>query len=360
MIKFNILISPLDWGLGHTTRIVPIIKLLQKNNYNVVVAVNENQKKILSVELQNVEFADLQGYNIVYAKNKILFLLKLFFQIPKILCSIYKENKWLKNFVKNHKVDFVVSDNRYGFYHKKIPSIFITHQLQIQTGNKFLNNLLQKINYRFIEKFKFCWIPDVENKNGLSGNLSHPQKLPSIPIRYIGLLSRFLQTKVDSKALEIKFDYCVLISGPEPQRTLFELKIIEGVNSLKHQNGIIFRGLPNHSRELEFHSNCIIKNHASSKEIVDAILQSKYVICRSGYTSLMELVSLKKKLIVVPTPYQTEQEYLAKYLQSNKLCLAFDQKSFSLINAIQQAQRFEFNTAEFGENNLHIILNDLK
>jgi uncharacterized protein (TIGR00661 family) len=357
LTKFNILVSPLDWGLGHTTRLIPIIKALQSKHFAVTIAVCEKQKKCLEQEIENVIYEKIEGYNIKYATNKFLFSLYIVLQIPKILWSINKERKWVKNYVKHHKIDFILSDNRYGFYHKKIPSIFITHQLQIITGSRFLNKLVQKINYSFINKFSQCWIPDFEGEINIAGNLSHPKKTPKIPIKYIGSLNRFA---IKNEASQKKYDICVLISGPEPQRSILEKIIVAQVEKVSRFRIIILRGMPQSINQLKLNNtNCIILNHLQGNELKQVLEQSEFIICRSGYTSLMELFGLQKKIIAIPTPAQTEQEYLAQYLQEKKLLIWFDQYAFKLENALEKANVFPFETIEKKDNSLEKAITTL-
>jgi len=325
--------------LGHTTRCIPIIKTLKNANYDVVVACCPKQKQLLQQEFTDLQLIDLFGYNISYANNKFIFILKIILQIPKILYCIYKENKWLNDYINTHKIDVVISDNRYGLFNKKIKSVFITHQLVIKAGNRFIENILQKINYSFINKFNTCWVPDFADENNIAGELSHPLKMPKILVKYIGALSRFYKVEID-----IKYDLCVLLSGPEPQRTLLENKLLFQLNNLKNKKILFVRGLPT-SNDIIKHSNCTIKNHLSGQDLQKAICSSNIVVARSGYTTVMELLHLQKTMILIPTPMQTEQEYLAQYLSNKKMCIYYNQKNIDILKAFDDAAAFnpQFN-----------------
>lgn len=300
----------------------------------MVVACCPKQKKLLQQEFADLRFINLFGYNISYANNKFIFILKIILQIPKILYCIYKENKWLKDYINTNTIDVVISDNRYGLFNKKIKSIFITHQLIIKAGNGFIENILQKINYSFINKFNTCWVPDFADENNIAGELSHPQKKPKIPVKYIGALSRF--NKVETNII---YDLCVLLSGPEPQRTLLENKLLFQLNHLENKKILFVRGLPT-SNDIIEHTNCTIKNHLSGQSLQQAICSSNIVLARSGYTTIMELVHLQKKMILIPTPMQTEQEYLAQYLSNKKMCIYYNQKSIDVVKAFDAAVAF--------------------
>jgi uncharacterized protein (TIGR00661 family) len=338
--KKRALVAPLDWGLGHATRCIPIIYTLIDQGFEVVIAADGPIKILLKKEFPDVVFTQLKGYQIRYSHRGSWLPVKLLLQFPKLLRGIYSEHKWLIQIVKENRIDLIVSDNRLGLYHPKIPCIYITHQLKIKTGNRFTERLVQMIHYFFINKYTGCWVPDNELGNDLAGELSHPKKLPAIPVKYLGPLSRFEKT-----AVEKKYDLLVLLSGPEPQRTILENLMI---NELKTFTGsvLLVRGLPgdNVKDNLQpgLENEIMLADHLSATALNTAILQSGIVICRSGYTTIMDLVKLQQRAILIPTPSQTEQEYLANYLQEKKVFLTVPQKYFSLSNALQKAEKFSF------------------
>ena len=335
--KPRILIAPLDWGLGHATRCIPIISTLIQQNCTVFVAAETRVKILLQREFPDLQFIELKGYRVRYSRFNFWMPVKLLLQLPKIIYRIYAENRWLKKAVKENSIDAVISDNRMGLFHKKIPSIYITHQLTIKTGNSFTENIAQKIHYHFINKFSACWVPDSAGELNFAGTLSHPATLPKVPVNYLGLLSRF-----EKKEKESTYDLCIVLSGPEPQRTVFE-KII--LNDLHKTEGKVFliRGLPGETGILQVRNTSIeIKDHLPADELSNIIQQSKIIISRCGYSTVMDLVKLQKKAILVPTPGQTEQEYLGRYLQEQKLFYCVDQNAFSLSEAIKKIEDFKF------------------
>src|ERR1019366_5512486 len=170
----RILICLLNWGLGHATRCIPIIRLLRKKNAEIIIAADGRSLELLKQEFPDLEFIRLQGYDINYPTGDSM-ILKMFFSIPKIVNGIYKEHQILKKIIKEKKIDIVISDNRFGLWNKKIKSIFITHQLMIKT--LFAEKLLHRINLYFIKKYDECWVPDVECASNLSGDLSHKYSL---------------------------------------------------------------------------------------------------------------------------------------------------------------------------------------
>ena len=306
-----LLFSALDWGLGHITRSIPLIRQFREQGWEVIVACDSIQKKIFEAELYGLRFAELPGYGVQYSSSKTGTRLKLLLQIPKILTKIKKENLWLSNFLATQPVKMVVSDNRYGLSHPSVTSVFVTHQLHVITGfGEFFDRILQRLLYRYINKFSECWIPDYEI-NGLAGRLSHPSRKPDVPVKYIGCLSRLEHCP----AVTYNYKYCIILSGPEPQRTILESIITREFRNITDK--IIVRGVPGVS-------------YMSTSELNKIICESEIIICRSGYTSMMDLVKLKKKIIVVPTPGQSEQEYLARYLSEKNYVITINQDNFTL------------------------------
>jgi hypothetical protein len=190
--KLKILIAPLDWGLGHATRCIPIINKLLATGCEIIIAAGGKQKQLLENEFPLLKFIELPGYKIRYGMESSSTLLKIIFQIPKILIQINRENRWLNNILSKERFDAVISDNRYGLHASGLYSVFITHQLHIKTPfGKIAGRILSTINYKYINQFSICWIPDFENGYSIAGQLSHVEKLPSIPTRYIGPQTRF-------------------------------------------------------------------------------------------------------------------------------------------------------------------------
>lgn len=337
----KVLVAPLDWGLGHATRCIPIIYRLLNNGVTVFIAADGAIKNLLQKELPQVVFLPLPGYKMQYSRRPGLLAFKLILQFPKLLRAVYKEHKWLKTACKTYGFDAVISDNRLGLYHKTVPCIYITHQLYIKTGNRLSEWLAQKIHYRFINKYSGCWVPDNENENSLAGELSHPKKRPKVPVVYIGPLSRF-----EKKERVKRYDVMVLLSGPEPQRSIFENIVLKQLSS-GSKRILLVRGLPGNSSLLNSaYPGIEIHNHLDAASLNTAILQSELVICRSGYTTVMDLVTLQQKAVLVPTPGQTEQEYLGTFLNSKKLFYSTGQTGFLIEKTIDNAATFPFTGME--------------
>jgi len=353
-LKPNILIAPLDWGLGHATRCIPIIHGLIQKNCNVLIAAEGRIQSLLSKEFPHLPFIELKGYRVTYSKNSWLLPLQIGRQIPKILSTIQYENERLKEIVKQHNIHGVISDNRYGLYHEHIPSVLITHQLRIQTPfGKTVDDYLQKLNYKYISRFSECWVPDNATENNLAGALSHPEKMPSTPVKYVGPLSRFQKTNGSQQKHVL-----ILLSGPEPQRTLLENVLIEQLKEYKNPV-VLVRGLPGEPNELHLSSNICVYNHLPAEELNQKMNEASIIISRCGYSTVMDLAVLKKKSILIPTPAQTEQQYLARHLLKKNFALCIEQKKFRLKNALELAATFDYRLQQFtGENRLDATIED--
>jgi len=342
----RILIAPLDWGLGHATRCLVIIRVLQKANCDITVAASGTIKSLIQNEFPDLNFIDLPGYNISYSKSKRTLPFKILLQIPKILKIIRFENKWLTKISATKNFDAVISDSRFGFYTKQVASVFVTHQLQVKTNFFLSDTLLRHFNYRYINRFSECWVPDFADSFNVSGELSHPKALPVIPVKYLGPLSRFKNGVCNNL---IKFKYITIISGPEPQRSVFEKKIFEVVSKTNDEY-LIVRGLPDEINNTFHFPNCKVFNHLSTNDMEEAIGHSEFIISRCGYTTVMEILSLQKKSILIPTPGQTEQEYLAQHLLKQNWCYTFDQKDDFEFH-LQKAATFKYDLPEM---NMHL------
>ncbi len=351
--KIRILVAPLDWGLGHATRCIPIISKLLQQNCVVIVAAEAAGKFLLQKEFPNLIFIDLTGYRIQYSSNKLTMPFKMLAQFPKLIYSIYTERRWLNKAITEHNIDAVISDNRLGLSSKKITSIYITHQLLIKTGNAFTEKIAQKIHYHFINKYNACWVPDGAGQINLAGDLSHPKLLPAVPVKYLGPLSRFKKLDVD-----IKYDVCILLSGPEPQRTIFEKKVIEELKTFSGK-AFLLRGCPGDTKEFELGLPEVkVENHLPADELNIVLQQSKLIISRSGYTTVMDLAKLQQKALLVPTAGQTEQKYLAEYLEQKLLFCTLQQKDFSFKKVFEKVNTFEFKNTALLQNEYEAVVED--
>jgi len=337
--KPRILVAPLDWGLGHATRCIPLVRELLAQGADPWLAGEGAQEELLKTEFPGLPFLSLPGYRVRYAKTKRGLLWKMLRQGPKMRKAIQYEHEWLKKTIAEYTFDAVISDNRYGLYHSTIPSIFITHQLVIQTPlGKWTEKELQKRNYRYINKFTECWVPDMEGENNLAAALSHPAKKPAIPVRYIGPLSRFEKKEITAD----KNNLLIILSGPEPQRSILEENILTAISNYDGRATIV-RGLPGNASLVPSTNMIRIYNHLPSVALNEAMLEAGYIISRSGYSTVMDIAALQKKSILIPTPGQTEQEYLGQYLMKKGMAVCISQEDFSLPVALELAAGFSYD-----------------
>lgn len=321
----RILVAPLNWGLGHATRCIPIIKALQEHGHQPYIASDGVALSLLQKEFPDVPTFKLTSYKIKYAKKGKNFKFKMIWDSPKVLKAMAKEKKEVKQLIKEHQLQGIISDNRLGVYSKKIPCVFITHQLNVLSGNTtwFSSKMHQKI----IKKFKACWVPDLKEKPNLTGKLGHLKK-SKLNIVYLGPLSRF-----EKSESHIVYDLMVLLSGPEPQRTLLEKKLLKELKEFSGKVLFVKGKIEDEkvAKEITLNDGKItVFNFMQSKELEKAINQSQYILCRSGYTTVMDLAKLEKKAFFIPTPGQYEQEYLAKRLDKQGMVPFKKQDDFSL------------------------------
>jgi uncharacterized protein (TIGR00661 family) len=326
----HILVAVLDWGLGHATRSIVVINALLEKGHSVSIAGNGQSLELLKQEYSHLNFYELISYDAIYSTQRS-FMLNIFLQLPKFLKAIKNEHKQIEQLISKNKFDAIISDNRYGCWSREIPSVLITHQLNLQMPSSlvWLSGLINYFNHRQIKKFTTCWVPDF-NINTATGKLSQSKNLK---VQFIGMLSRFKPNQIEVHNLVVG-----IVSGPEPQRINFEELL---TNEMEKQTAecVIVRGVP--SGVERKHSRIKFINHLRSNELSELVQQASIIVSRSGYSTIMDLASLgKKQILFVPTPGQTEQEYLAKQLESRKIALVQRQSEFDLAKAIGEVKGY--------------------
>ena len=279
----TILIAPLNWGLGHATRCIPIIRALQENNYIPIIASDGIALELLRKEFPNIQTLELPSYQIEYAKNGANFKWKLIKNGPKMIRAILEEKKIIQNWIEKYAIDGIISDNRLGVFSKKVPTVFITHQLNVMTGNTTW--ITSKIHQYIIKKYTECWVPDLAGTLNLTGKLGHIDN-PNLKTKYIGPLSR-----LQKRLLPKKYDLLVILSGPEPQRGMLEKHLKKEI--VKYSGNVIFiEGNIEKDQKITAIGNVTYYNFMNSTELEQAFNESEMVLCRSGYTTIMDLVLL--------------------------------------------------------------------
>ena len=317
----TILVAPLNWGLGHATRCIPIIRLLENEGNKVIIASDGASLNLLKKEFPNTRAVALPGYQISYPSKGVHFKKKLLANSPQLLKAIRKEHNMLEALINEYGIDGVISDNRLGLYTRKVPTVYITHQLKVLSGKTTW--LSTYAHNRFIKRFNECWVPDYEGSYNLSGALGHPEK-KVIPTAYIGPLSRMLSAPED-----IKYKVIAILSGPEPQRSLLEQKLLIELKKISGKV-LLVQGLVEQSPRSYTRGNIKIVNFLTTPQLERAINSSEFVVSRSGYTSIMDLACMGKKAFFIPTPGQPEQEYLAKRLREQAVLPSCAQDDFKL------------------------------
>lgn len=320
-MRKRILVAPLNWGLGHATRCIPIIKELKDHGFEPVIASDGVALALLKKEFPEQICVELPSYDITYSKKGKHFKLKMIKDSPKLVKAIKAEKKITKTIVNEYDIKGIISDNRLGVYRKSIPNVFITHQLNVLSG--MTTWISSKMHQKIIKKYDACWVPDTDLTHNLSGKLGH-DNASKLPVKYIGPLSRF-----EKKNNHIINDFLVLLSGPEPQRTLLEEILLKEMKKVKGQV-LVVRGVMEDEQNVEREGNMIVYNFMTSELLEETINISDVVISRSGYTTIMDLAKLNKDAFFIPTPGQFEQEYLAKRLTKEKIVPSCRQHEFTI------------------------------
>jgi UDP-N-acetylglucosamine transferase subunit ALG13 len=317
---------------------IPLARKLREMKNNVIIASGEEHLSMFRNELPGLSYITFPGFKPAYSGFFPQYL-SLLFKIPVLLYHIIVEHHRLKRIIAEYSLDIIVSDNRFGLWNRKVTTVYVTHMPLIPFPEylKFLEPIGVLLHREIIKKYSLCFIPDLPGDLNLSGRLSHGIKLPD-NVRYIGILSKFTNTEQSLNESQVKLPYnTVILSGPEPQREILKQKLVSLLKD-KEPHTIMFEGYPGKSGEIASNGNITFYSHLPASRMKEIIEGSDSIITRSGYTTIMELVSLNCTALIIPTPGQTEQEYLAEYL----------------------SEKGWFYTVSQGEINAEILLNQGK
>lgn len=357
--SLNILISPLDWGLGHASRCIPVIYELINAGHRVTIAGSGRSLILLKKEFPSLQCIELKGFtpNVAFKKSFVIQLARI---IPKFLFSIISEHYKLKEILKKEHFDVVISDNRYGLWNPKITSVFITHQVMIKAQKriKLTEYLLYLISRMIISKFDACWIPDYNKLPGLSGDLSHKYLIPSNS-RFIGPLSRFMKMQNSMATDPGKYKIVAIVSGPEPQRSQLEEILTKQLIDYELPS-LLIKGKPEEGISMFTVNNLSTCSHMDTSELLSAIKAASLIISRSGYTSVMDFNELGTKVLFVPTPGQTEQQYLAELHKTTGTALWREQDYLNLSVDIEEAIKFRGFSCNTSETEFKAAIAGLK
>jgi uncharacterized protein (TIGR00661 family) len=340
----KVLIAPLDWGLGHATRCIPVIRELILRGCSVSIGGSGDSLTLLQNEFPALIFFELPGYNPIYPSDGSM-VWRMSSQLSKFRRVIKQEHDCVERIIRENGIDLVISDNRYGCWSKLVPCVFISHQTNILMPKRFgwLSNIVRYFNTQMINRFSYCCIPDYPGGSSLSGVLtSFGNHSIKTKVLYIGPLSRFKS----SSPREKKFDVLCIFSGPEPQRSMLEKIVMDQLPSSGLRYFVV-RGVFSSPPAEHVHA----VNFLTTEKLQHVIEQSEIVIARSGFSTVMDLAALGKKAIFVPTPGQTEQEYLADALMKKKIAFSTPQDKFDLSVARRESGHY-IGFAPSNPNNL--------
>ncbi|MDR1585159.1 MAG: hypothetical protein LBS07_03150 [Prevotellaceae bacterium] len=311
----KILVCPLNWGLGHAARCVPLIRRMISGGHEVRIASDGYPLEFLRQEFPQLQFVELPSYNIRYSSGKSQTVAMLA-NMPRIVSAVIREHRRLKRYLRSNSVDMVISDNRFGLWSKDVPSVYITHQLMIKMprGFQWLETAVWRMHQLFINKYTSCWIPDTNDKQNFSGDLAHKYPLPA-NAEFIGVLSRF--EGFENTVPNTGYETLCIVSGVESQRSVFEKELIE---RFRHSGGktLIVRGQPQEEKKSEQIASVTLVPHLPTGDMAAHLLGAKKIVSRSGYSTIMDLATLNclNKAEFIPTPGQTEQEYLYDWIEA--------------------------------------------
>ena len=330
----TVVVAPLNWGLGHATRCTPLIQYLKERGNKIIIASDGEALELLKKEFPELPAESLPGYGIKYYSGNMIF--NLLFSFPGMLSGLLREKSALEKIVLKYSAHVVLSDNRPAALSGKTMNIYLTHQINIIFTNKWLRNIAGSFHQYYIRKFDTCWIPDERGKNNITGSMGYPTGLRDF--HYIGNLTRIHKINAD-----LKYDICVLISGPEPQKSILSEALARILFSQKEYRIIwitsgTLKEMPSPIPEhIELHTM------ADSRITEYALNESKLLISRSGYSTIMDIMQLKIKAIFIPTPGQPEQEYLAESLKQNARFITLHQSEIDKLKTLIESVLQDFD-----------------
>jgi len=328
----TVIYAIIDWGLGHVTRSTPIIRRLISDGNRVILISHGKALSMLKEEFPDCIIRDVKDTQIAYPKFGWMFVFMMVAQVPKMLLGWRHERQQIQALEKEFKPDLIMTEMRLGIWSKHTPSILITHQLRfhLPTGLAWAGIFGEWFNRIVFTHFNYIFVPDAKGKPNLSGDLSHNSRISRHrKVCYIGCLSSIVP---DADPPEKDIDLMISISGPEPQRTQFEEKILGQLDSISG-TGVITLGTPAIGNNIvKKTDNVTVYSHLNRKEMNSMMQRANHVVCRSGYSTVMELLALQKSALFVPTPGQTEQEYLADLYEKEGLFGCCTQDKLDLKN----------------------------
>jgi len=326
--SLNVLVSPLDWGLGHSARLVPVILACLERNWTVVIAANGKSLDFLRNRFPDLPWVVLPFKRISYSRRDNFFS-KLIPQLPGFIKAVKNNQHQLRGLIDKYDIDAIIGDHRYGLGNQKVPSVFISNQLWLLTPKQwsFTEKWIYKIHKRVLRKYTYLWLADFPGDKNFTGKQTHTPDQPASS-RFIGPISRFIG-KTDILQPESKEpDILIILSGPEPQRSILETKIARLLLNRK-EKVMIIRGIPPPVGDpvggLYREENISWLDHGDDPTLAGFIKSAGKIICRPGLSMLSDLVALGRTALLVPTPGQTEQNYMAGRLKKKSYFAVVEQ-----------------------------------
>lgn len=345
----RVIVAPLAWGLGHATRCIPVVRELLKLHCKVWVVLTPEQQALYEPNFGNkIEYIPFDDVQINYSHYFAIAMLR---QLPKLSAQIKRESSLAEWLAGKIQPDLIISDNRYGFRATGVKSVILSHQLQIRAG--LLSAPVNAVVHSLLKRFDSIWVPDTAETPNLSGQLSHGRS-PDHPIVYGGPLSRMREVPTS----HARFDWLALLSGPEPERSKLENLLIEAANALQFNLAIV-AGQPLSTSNPETADNITRYAHANDQTLMQLVANSSAIICRSGYSSLCDLAAMNRKALLIPTPGQTEQVYLAGHFKKEFGFRTLSQRNKKeLYRALENPQQYSEQFEIVLKNNWHKVLKE--
>ncbi len=405
MNGMTVLVSPLSWGFGHAGRMIPVALELKRRGCIVIFAADSSLLEIAGRELPGIRLLEIPGLRIRYSRRLPQYIC-IVLQLPRIIASGFREHRILKRLVRELNPSLIISDNRFGFYNRKVYSVYVTHQLRIPFPRflRFLETPAAWLHRLIINRYDLCLVPDYPGGVNLSGRLSHGIRLPR-NIICMGPVSRFAgdndcevsasgaasgseisvsaglsgtsnppkhpdmegsaglsgtsnppkhpdmegsaglsgtcylpshPDKEESAGLSGNPYTCLILSGPEPQRTLLLEKTAD---ALRETEIVILSTGPAPHGFAERYPSATFITAPANETMRSIIAASSLVIARAGYTTVMELFMMGRGAVIIPTPGQTEQEYLGKHLDGKYGFITLQQDKLEQLKEIVEGTK---------------------
>ena len=311
----KILIAPLNWGLGHATRCIPLVRQHLEQGDEVVLAGDGDSLLLLQRHFPQLRVIHLPSLELRYTNNDQQrgFYLRA---IPALLRFTIADHYYLRQQLAIEHFDLIISDNRFGLFTRQTRCVYITHQLYVRLPRRLriFQPLARAVHACVFKRYHEVWVPDYANmEESLAGELCHGGRFDT-NVKYIGPLSRFSSSAGAPKELRRNSEYKVvaILSGLEPQRSIFERAILERYAN-SSEKVLLVRGKVAEAQTMISRNNITIVASLSDQALLDAMEQATTIIARSGYSTIMDLavLGLLHKAELYPTPGQSEQEYLA-------------------------------------------------